>query len=1700
MNDLELWQRLTRTDADEHTEDDERIVVGLRALAELPIRARAPFMGFIDDVLGRASAPIRAAAVATLAGVQGHGGWQRIVAALDDEHESVRAEAVRSLRKSCNAAPDRWAHAMFHPREDVRRAALQTDAPPQSTHLAAYLRADPELAELAKAHPWPARPCALIFDLLLRGNLTEADAARALIDAPADDLRQLLRHSVRRGPESVADALADVERGRPAVASGHDLFDLWCQLYWSQPDHRPGLLDALTTAALGPTAGLHPRLALAVLAYGERRGHLRAPLQLATACRPSLLDSAHLPVELRRSAALGLHRYRARVRNVPTDLIDTLLAGDLLDDRLLDLRLACVLVSFLPTQGIARLVTRFGEQAVLDATLRQPRSWSMIAELPDEPGGGPQWFLERVRPRDPDVFGRLVARGLRAWAGRAASTKAKREGKRGQPLETPPLLDRVVAGLDALSTAQVVVALVDPEHPPSLQQLTKLVDLLQPKLDTAGVGYVFARLLPSVELEASQLVLQRLAHHNAPAVLAPQLAELDLAPLLLLCLNIERLNIRSETERALALALRDHHDTAISTWARTTLADFEVATRAVETTSAEPHTLTRSEAERIATCTAAELGKALAPALRAPAHGLCAALQRRTDACEPNIAVCTALLGCRDPLDQVAAGLQHFGAEDSAFVQRLEQRVIATWLHNASISAFGHAWLHRWEQHGFALLAWIDQYLGSLWGVLRFAAGIDDPLTRRALWAGLTSAILLRRYRHAMRLRPWCTSAVMTEFVDALDTDLGPYAARLLATFGGLGFAREPLAALHERVIMLVPDMDVETRRELERWVRVDGLEARTTPARPHVAKLRRDRVQLIRACRELDRLVEFCRSGHPAVVHEAVLRMVELGRAGQRRLAAVLVDAPPTSTMLAVTSSIASWSDETALERVRTLASEPLDDSERRFRIAMALLERNETGCLTLAVEAAAQQSRSTWLTANDWQALLDGGASPRTLAVALAGSVHPHAYQRAVRWLLDHGGDDARSLDALGEFLEAGTRRPLQSRREVALRLLDHGDPRGLVVAVAQLTDPSDIDFRGLFDRITALYPALTLAEHVVSAALVAGAEACSESRCLALLESESLRSDERDRGLSQLLVQGRDASVREELVKKLSTVSRRDALLGQVSELFAWGVRKGRELTGRLFRVHMTERRQDLGYTRMTENTIYVSALPLLRGDRHGRDVVEALILHEYGHHLYHGDKRSQKLWRRAQTEGLGSLLNLVADEHLERRLRALNAEYGDRLKRLAAYAFQHTNRELPVSQLLNMLQASTFGALSVRPLSVAFDATAVEIDSGLVLRELDRRGHPFARFVRAMRMGMGNRHDDPLLHQALALFKGGFRHQDMRGLYDIAVQLSALYGNQSELASSFGGHESLEWGERGSSVHSEGLSDDDVQQEVERILRPNTSTSSAGEQGPPGKLQINVGRDTRFREIRRVERVAPDRSLHRSVATEVRRHSLRLRQYFEQLGLALVPRRARLRGRAFDRTRVRAVVLRRDPRMLVARELEVHTDLFIGVVIDCSGSMVTGRSMDKAQRFGVLLAEAARGLAGVDARFFGFTDQKIYDAGDESSCAVTSLQPTGGNNDAAALHYAATIAAGSARRAKLLVMISDGLPTECSVSALRNVVAQLSKRKGILCAQVAVRPLAEVSFPHYVELTHDELDRSVRRFGEILTGLAKRALGR
>ena len=387
--------------------------------------------------------------------------------------------------------------------------------------------------------------------------------------------------------------------------------------------------------------------------------------------------------------------------------------------------------------------------------------------------------------------------------------------------------------------------------------------------------------------------------------------------------------------------------------------------------------------------------------------------------------------------------------------------------------------------------------------------------------------------------------------------------------------------------------------------------------------------------------------------------------------------------------------------------------------------------------------------------------------------------------------------------------------------------------------------------------------------------------------------------------------------------------------------------------------------------------------------------------------------------------------------------------------------------------------------------------VLVGSGRLLREMESAGHSFARFMRALRMGLGNRTGDPRVAQGLALFKSAFRRSSMPQLLDIARRLREIFGDETNMLDHFGlaalGGSEDEWVR-----NSPGMNESDVRRAVESLLQ---TADDKDERRGPGKVPASWGMNQRpeetFRLITNIVKVPHDPARHAPYARQVARAARQLRRYFQDLGLGLVPQRGRLQGRMFDRTRTRALVLRGDPRVLIRRKVERTTDLFVGVVIACSGSMA-GDKLEKAKLFGTLLAEALNGQRGVDLRLFGFTDRAIFDAGDARFCGVHDLQALDGNNDAAALWHALRGARASGRYAKVLVMFSDGLPTECSVAALTALVARLS-RWHFCCAQVAVQRLEQVCFPHYILLEDQAFDVSVRKFGAVVMRLVRQALG-
>lgn len=1657
MRDLDIWRRLVARRA---TADD------VDALATLPLGRRVAFIGLVVPLTSHDDPALRAAALRALARARGTQAVRAIVARLGDDVAEVRAAALHALREVARDAPYRFVHALYHPRVDVRRAALASELPVRVAELAIYLRADREVADLVHEARWPEGSFPLALELYADGHLP----ARELIERFARTPGAFIQAFVARALARPHDALEDyLERGGSEPPRGRDVLDTLVAAIAEAgaPPRAVAQLVDIATPKHARSRQLARRAAVALLAQLAR-----APsASLWAACvalEPRVLAHARFAPAYTAAAAEGLFQYRWPVR--PSEAqVHRLLALPAVQG---DLALAAAVAGLFPSKRLHGLAAALGEDRVVAALIASDHGWDEICRLPPETPPREIAWLARVEKADEQRFVALAGRALGSFDGTRLERFVEQLPRRHRASVYSAAIAAYRASSDARVTAIASVIAARAER-------ATFVALVKQLLAPTGVA-------PAAEDERMVLALARAA---PPKLVAGTVAELDDRALARLIALVDADPLPRDRELALAAALASRTLPEVVAW-RARVASQPTATTVRRPSPRSHRALSPAEHDQIASCADRDLERALEPVFAGHITGVVAALSERPEG--PSVAACNALFGCADPLADVARVLDRFSAPTLEFEGKLDDAA-TRWLGQPELPVLARARLWRWEACSFALVDWMES-LGGACDVLRVVDDLPGRLARHTLWKAIAEALLLLRYRARERFASHATGELARFCAERVDRDIGRHAARILVT---LVEARQvALSEIRDAVLDRVADADRDARDHVARLVRLDGIPEPTRTTEPLSPAL----LERVRACTELDELAAWCRDPRPAIVQEAALALVVLGAPGQTRLAELLAHPRELPSPTPIFETIQLWDHPPAIDAVRALARSADLPPAWQFHVSLALLARGERDALAPALAAVRAPAADWQFRREDWDALVRV-ADVVTCAIALADSPHHHAYQRALQILLSltRPTDEVRA--ALLRFLEQGNHRPLHLRVSAARYLAQHWkDATGLPILAEYIADERADDWPYTLELVPRADMA-AVADMIVSAALVGGPLACSEKRMWAVVQRMRdcgfLDAETQAAIDLRIFEHASQSATRAAAARYAVSEATSHARLRRVAEVFAWGIRRGVELTGRLFSIHMTAKERDLGHTKLDGSHLFVSPLPMLREEPHGQDIVEGLVLHELGHHLYHRSEDAQKLWKRAHDEGVGHLLNLIADEHLERNLRALDSSYGDRLKRLGAYAFQHAPQEIRIAALFEALRAATARAFTAAGLEVAYDEEAVRVRRGAILAELDRAGHPVARFARALRMGLGNRARDPLVERALALCGKDLRTLDMRGLYDLTWRLVELFGGKHEIATVFGGPEGLAFGDRDEDVFGAGIDDDILQREVERVLDPRRSRRGPASAGP-ARLVLNVDPDTRFDRITRIVRVRGDAETHRKLAAHVQRHATRLRAFLDELGLRWEPQRARTQGRALDRTRLTALVTRNDPRILVARTPVRRTDLFVGTLVDCSSSMKAGENIERAKRFAVLVAEAVRALPGVEARFFGFTDSVIYDAGSATDCGVVSLSTSGGNNDAAALYHAANVALNSKRRAKLLVMISDGLPTECSVAALRSLVTELTRRRGIVCAQVALRRLEEVCFPHHVLLDDHELDVAVAQFGRMIGDLARRSL--
>lgn len=1748
MTDIPLWQSLQQEPL-----DNTEVTVLLQEMSTQPLAQRLPFLGWLGPCFSSESSALQVAAYRMLSGTTGYDSWKHMLQGLGSSDHHVQQAVLEALQASACEEPDRWYHLLFHKCPEIRQWATTHLPASFPAHGLFYLLPDLYTRKIVRHQLQDATLQPLHLPLLL-------DYVDHHQIGVVQALRWLSRMGWERHPEHHFAVLRHTRQIRewPTTPQqleeifthpylGEDDLDRWNELLWAGldcgvppvPEQSRSIWDALHDRwCRGYLSVDDLRRVVASIACVGFREWLwdPAPLALCARALPCILTHPKIPLDIRRAAV-----QRLQLSHQHLDLgkqFSALLYSDLClqANVLLDLRTVGGLLKLLHGNPYKALLEHCHPDLIQASLLADPSAaCDFLAHPPQgrkERSWHHQWLRSLVLPQNhpnPRIIVQLTLRlpvdrlsflqWLHEWSLSALEEFCQCLLQATHPGQCPyseHKFDRI---------AQQWVALMLPDHLPLLLQC---LSLHQP------MSFPHQQHQEITVSDINPLSLHTLAYLGRQVSVEVLVSTIMTLPWValqnLLILEQHCPHFPYEQEQALLQAISQSTTPDLQRWLQTIQGDTPSLSSSESTESLHRRSqcgvsvkLSGDLKKNIETGSDTEMLAALASLFPQPVLGLCSSLQRRS-LFFPQVACCLSLLTCADPLEQVASTLCRYMREEEDFLQQLDTRMVSLCQGFPDLPVVGNTWLYRWDRHHDL---WIDQMLAQYPDLQQASLRLlmlESPVLSERGWRSLHRWMGRWRWHQRTRLQEICPESWCGILGDLLVAPLlrqvqkqdpipvwanqtclpgiQEEAAHILCILQELSWYPETMQALRLWLLPCLPQMLPSVQNILKSWLRSDGRHIKQKRLAASLEKVPAALLQKIRKNYIPRQLAEYCRDPRRGVVEEAASQLVTLGIEGIEVLLQAILEPPIPIHLRSLTATIGLWEEyPDALSALRGVLSRHDLSSEYRCLVAIGLYEAGESMWWPMIVDILHQDVEEDWFLAEDWLALQRMAQSSKELALTLLLSPQFAVYSRCLQILLVSDLVwDSRLEEALVSFLCQGSSRLHTYRLRVAQKLQHHhnwaGFPLLWTEALCVPHEKSDPDKRKAAEKLWQHTPT-ELVEKGVQSALYAGDRNVSLVRVLRCLTSPGVDTVARQSAFLRMLQTTHLANIQQGILEHLRPTSHRYNQLARLAETFAWGVQRGRELTGKMFRIEMIGG-QEFGYTRFTERRIFVNPLPLLRAEQHGQDVLQGLILHEFGHHMYHADPESQKIWKEAQQSGFGSLLNLVSDEQLERNLRAKDRSYGHLLKRLAAYAFQHHDREMSFSSLLSILGMRAFSVLSQTPLRPSRREGHVLLSLGQLFLELEAKGSSFSRFVRALRMGLGDRHQDDKVQQALRLFHNKFRHSSMVDMFGMARKLRDIFGDEVSLLDVLS-QDSL-WGQVEHETViaiTEGISNDEIQREVERILR-GSSTSS----GPNTTAirVINLRADETFPAIHNIVSMIHNPAEYRPYQQQVLRWSQQMREYFIRLGLGTVPQRRRMRGYRLDVPALPSALLYRDPRILQSRKMVFQTDLFVGILIDCSGSMAMNNNIERAKLFATLLAEAAAPLVGLDARFFGFTDTHIYDAGHAQRCAVHALQTSGGNNDAAALWHAAQIALQSRRRAKLLIMISDGSPTECSVQALRQLVQRIGRNFNISCAQIAVQPLDEICFPHYIEVMDQNLDLAIHQFGQIVARLVRQTLQR
>ena len=1719
MKDLFLWQQLHK-----HPFHEDELVPLLDQLAKRPLANRIPFFASLQKCVQIGTPALQEAALKCLSEAAGHEAYQLFVEYLDSDDENLREAAVQSMAESANLDPARWVHVMFHPRPETRRlAVLHRPELLQAENLLLLLPDQQSRQTLLEELPFMALPLESLRTLLEfvdKGLLQPDVCASAILRICSEDSHNEIHNHL----EIYAAFVPGRTRGNLEKAVAY--LDEWqalnplllrfYRLFWNQSDDRlfQRLWRQVEEGQLGLTAqtivsGMCAHLGVSTGQWTNSR------LALAALAVPIVLSHASVTPDSARDVALShLEKRRAFIPSNPLEgLAQSPLC--LTSDGSVDLETTAGLLGRNSPGIFGRLLENYSFQELLDSLVASPEKGFAVLQL-EKPSREDlkvrkrlvDGLLDSQSPADPALVALLAVRLVGD-----AFPQLQRLGKQGEAYRANVLQAMLTKHRAVLRTLPVSRQEGLAERFAAtwtLQTFPHALDVLLENPELKEVPFVH-HFLALASRRCPKTTFERWIRSFTDAQMTILTALVDYCP-----------GFPTDKHWILTGVLASSPVKAFREWVERYSQGPPVEDERRARESNSHASLTREQAVTIWSAPDAEIKEALAVIYTQPTRGLCQALEQREPKVESALEICTALLVCADSPRLVADSFQRFRISTSSFVDNVERLLAARCARMTHMPLLGNALLHRWDPR---LLEFEKQVLASKEGllqVLRLGTTISDEWLASAVWEAVLRLMKRWRWHRSMptmgevfdlALGKFLCAAVTadfdkasfegTEFEFSQQLQKNRFAARaarlasyMLVQAHASGKATRVLDTLRPLLINELMAVDAECRTVLSNWIDSEGVQA---PAeKKQTVSADQAKLDLVQSSSDLEFLARCCRDSSLELVQEAALRLLQLGRQGSDALVDILLSRNPAVHQHTLAFSAALVEDGEAIQRLRNAVQGTEIFAETAFRVGIALLSAGHADLADSVFAAVNRPTALPWFFKQDWEALCSLGFKDETLVFALVESPHYDAYTRCVRHLLQKTDrKEEKTKDALRRFLLAGDKRAWDVRCEVAQALRKAGVWTGAPILFSQA-------FKAEFDS-THMHRAnlWTMPDHILldlfRSSLIAGNSRVPERNFPHWARLGRLG----DKAFAELMQAIIDHGTHPDAVYAATAAITRHSVRNrkcrEVAGVFAWGVREAQQLTRRLFSIHICEPDQ-MGHTDLDTTKLYVSPLPLLRAERDGRQVVQGLVLHELGHHLFHADEVAKKTWDDAKEQSVGALLNLVADEHLERNMRATSQGFGHDLKKLNAYAFMHMQRCILVRDLMPPLGANAFDVLSKTPLAVARQYGSTVVNSGAVLSAMEKNGSSLARFMKALRMGLGNRHDDPKVARALALFTRRFRKMDMTQLLELAHKLRAIFTTEADEMELFRNLMASQVSAAEMAEELAGLDDEDLQKAVERLLQGKQKNKGQDRQATgevPGRA-LNLGSEATFPVLHDIRRVQHDPDKHRAYARQVKRWSTHLSAYLQRLGLGLEPEGERLSGTRLDRSKLLGAITRGDPRILQARRLVRRNDLFLGVLIDCSGSMELGDHIELAKLFGVLIAEATSGISGIESRFFGFTDEVLWDAGTASRCAVHNLEAWGGNNDAGALWHMASLAGASRKASKLIVMISDGSPTECTVESLRQLVQRLTVRRKITCAQVAVYPLEHICFPHYVDLSNRKMAEAVAQFGKMVANLVGKTI--